>query len=174
MSLKTFVLRIFSLRISRNRIFSWKCSLLKYCNRQGDKEVHRPWGKWGHLWCWERWGTRPARQRGERTVGFGQWRKLDVSRCWKARETGSARHQATLMHRVCIICVSCAIIYHIFNDCNLELCLTVFICSRRINHLAIKNHLYSSSGVREVVSSKKKYCHKKARKIWLSFPNKFF
>jgi hypothetical protein len=50
---------------------------------------------------------------------------------------GSARHQATLMHRVRIRCLLYAIIHHIFNDCNRELCLTVSICFRRINHMAV-------------------------------------
>jgi hypothetical protein len=64
---------------------------------------------------------------------------------------GSARHQSTIMHRVRIICVLCAIIHHVLDDCNRELCLTVSICFRRINHMAVKNHLHSSSGVGEVV-----------------------
>ncbi len=36
------------------------------------------------------------------------------------------------------------------HDC--EPCFTVSICFRRINHMAVKNHLHLSSGVREVVS----------------------
>jgi hypothetical protein len=43
-----------------------------HCNGQGDKEVLGPGGKWGHLGCWGRWGTLPARQGRERTVGYGQ------------------------------------------------------------------------------------------------------
>ncbi len=66
---------------------------------------------------------------------------------------GSARHQATLMHRVHIICVLCATIHYTPDSCNCEPCLTVSVCFRRINHMAVKNHLHSSSGVREVVSS---------------------
>jgi hypothetical protein len=55
------------------------------------------------------------------------------------------------MHRVHIICVLCAIIFHILDNSNREPCLTVPICFRRINHMAVKNHLHSSSGVQEVV-----------------------
>jgi hypothetical protein len=34
-----------------------------------------------------------------------QWRRLDVTKCRKAQETGSSQHQATFRHRVCIICI---------------------------------------------------------------------
>jgi hypothetical protein len=36
----------------------------------------------------------------------------------------------------------------------IRLCLIVFICFRRINHMAVKNHLHSSSGVHEIVSGR--------------------
>jgi hypothetical protein len=46
----------------------------------------------------------------------------------------------------------CAIIHCVPDNCNRELCLTVPICFREINHMAVKNHLHSSYGVQEVVS----------------------
>jgi hypothetical protein len=69
----------------------------------------------------------------------------------KAQGMGSAQHETSLMHRVCIICVICALICYTPNSCNRELCLTVSTCYRRINHMAVKKHVHSSSGVREVV-----------------------
>jgi hypothetical protein len=38
------------------------------------------------------------------------------------------------------------------NNYDCEPCFNVPICFRRINHMAVKNHLHSSSGVREFVS----------------------
>ncbi len=57
------------------------------------------------------------------------------------------------MHRVCILYVKCALTYYIPDSCNCEPCLIVSICFRRINHMAVGNHLHSSSGVWEVVLS---------------------
>ncbi len=74
------------------------------------------------------------------------------ARCQKAWGTGSTQHQSTLMHRVRIIVyVMCNNLFYPW-DCNREPCLTMSICFRRINHMAVKIHLHSSSGVREVVS----------------------
>jgi hypothetical protein len=89
---------------------------------------------------------------GKHTVGIRQWRRLDAPRCQKAWGTSATWHQGTLMQRVHIIRESCAIICCSLYDCNHEPYLTVSICFRRINHMAVKNHLHSSSGVREVVS----------------------
>jgi hypothetical protein len=114
--------------------------------------VHGPWGKWGHIECGEKWGTRPAKRGGKQTVGIRQWRMLDVSRCWTSQGTGWAQHESSLMHRVRIICVICALICYSPDSYDRKPCLTVSICFRRINHMAVKNHFHSSSGVREVVS----------------------
>ncbi len=57
---------------------------------------------------------------------------------------------ATPSHVSCII-VRCALI-----TISITITGTMFYCNhcfRRINHLVVKNHLHSSSGVREVVSS---------------------
>ncbi len=71
----------------------------------------------------------PARQEGKgRTVGIGQWSRGDVAKCLRAQETGSSQHQATFMHRVCVIvyCVSvycinnhnrnCVLLYYLFQE----------------------------------------------------------
>ncbi len=63
-----------------------------------------------------------------------------------------AQHETSLMHRVRILCVICAFVYYISDSCDREPCLTVSICFRKINHMAVKTHWHSSSGVREVVS----------------------
>jgi hypothetical protein len=76
--------------------------------------VRGPWGNGGHLGSRGSQGTRPARRGKEWTVGIGQWRRVDVARCLGAQETGSSKHQATFMHRVCII-VYCVSVYHINN-----------------------------------------------------------
>ncbi len=70
--------------------------------------------------------------------------------CVKTQEAGSSQHQATFMHRVSVI-VHCIIIVT-----SKTITGTVFyciICFRKINHLVVKHHLHSSSGVQEVVSS---------------------
>jgi hypothetical protein len=56
----------------------------------------------------------PAKQGKEWTVGIGQWRRVDVAKCLRAQEMGSPQHQATFMHRVCII-VCCVSVYCIYN-----------------------------------------------------------
>jgi hypothetical protein len=63
---------------------------------------------------------------------------LDVLKMLEGTGEGSAQQQATFMHRVCIICALCVI-----NNHNCEPCFTVPICFRRINHMAVKNHLHS-------------------------------
>jgi hypothetical protein len=87
---------------------------------------------------------------------MGSWHQtveeVRRSRCWKAGGTGSAQHETSLMHRVRILCVICAFVYYIPDSCDREPYLTESICFRRINHMGVKNHLHSSSGVQEVVS----------------------
>ncbi len=68
------------------------------------------------------------------------------------KRTIKSRACVPLMHRVCILCVKCALICYIPDSCDCEPYLTVSIFFRRINHMAVKNHLHSSSGVQEVVS----------------------
>ncbi len=114
---------------------------------KGTEMCVYPGGSEAILSARERGGPGPPGGGGKRTVGIRQWRRLDTPRCQKAWGTSSARHQDTIMHRVCIIRESCAIICHNLNDCNHDPCLTVSICFRRINHMAVKNHLHSSSGV---------------------------
>jgi hypothetical protein len=100
--------------------------------------VHGPWEKRCHIKCGGRRGTRPAKRGGKRTVGIRRWRRLDVSRGWKAQGTGSAQQKTGLMHRVRILCVICALICYTPDSCNRELCLTLAVCFRRINHIAVK------------------------------------
>jgi hypothetical protein len=93
--------------------------------------VRGPWGKRGHIDYGGRLGAKSAKRGGKQTVGIRQWRRLDVSRCWKfwkAQGTGLAQQETGLMHRVRIICVMCALICYTPNSCNRELCLTVSIC----------------------------------------------
>ncbi len=105
------------------------------------------WGNGSHLGSW---GIRPARRGKRRAVGIRQWRRIDVAGCLKTQEMGSSEHQATFMHRVCVI-VRCVIITTPTNITGIVF--YCIICFRKINHLVVKHHLYSSSGVREVVSS---------------------
>ncbi len=109
-----------------------------------------PWGNGGHLGSRRSWGTRPARRGKGQTVGIGQWRRVDVAKCLRAQETGSSQHQATFMHRVCII-VCCVSVYHI-NNHNRNHVLLYYLFQENKSS-GVKNHLHSSSGVREVVSS---------------------
>jgi hypothetical protein len=123
------------------------------CYRRWERGARGPWGKWGHLGCWRGWGTRPARQREERAVGIRQWRKLAILKMLEGTGDGlgttSSHVYAQSTYHICIMC--CNLLR--FNNHNCELCFTVPICFRRINHMAVKKHLHSSSVVREVVSS---------------------
>ncbi len=123
------------------------------CNRRWERGVRGPWGKWGHLGCWRGWGTRPARQREERAVGIRQWRRLAILKMLEGTGDGlgitSSHVYAKSTYHICIMC--CNLLR--FNNHNCELCFTVPICFRRINHMAVKKHLHSSSVVQEVVSS---------------------
>jgi hypothetical protein len=95
-------------------------------------------------------GAQPARRGKRQAVSIRQWRRIDIAGCLKTQSTGSPQHQATFMHRVSVI-VHCVII-----AISTTITGTMFfcvICFRKINHLVVKHHLYSSSGVREVVSS---------------------
>ncbi len=130
-----------------------KCTELDICcNGRRDREMHGPWGKWGHLGCWGRWGTQPARQGRERTVGIRQRRRLVVIKMLEGTGDGlgttSGHLYAQSTYNMCIMCDNP--LHLDIYDC--EPCFTVPICFRRINHMAVKNHLHSSSGVREVVS----------------------
>ncbi len=109
-----------------------------------------PWGKRSHLGSRGSQGTRPARRGKRRAVGIRQWRRIDITRCLKIWKTGSSQHQATFMHRVRII-VHCVLITA--STTITGIVFYCIICFRKINHLVVKNHLHSSSGVREVVSS---------------------
>ncbi len=107
-------------------------------------------GKGSHFGSLGSQGTWPAGRGKRRAVGIRQWRRIDISGCLRKQETGSPQHQATFMHRVCII-VHCVLITT--STTITGIVFYCIICFRRINHLVVKNHLHSSSGVREVVSS---------------------
>jgi hypothetical protein len=88
---------------------------------------------------------------------MGSWHQTveEVRRSQDFRRHGEwARHDtnAPLCTEYVSLCVSCAIICYVLDDFNREACFTWSICFRRINHMAVKNHLHSSSGVREAVS----------------------
>ncbi len=117
------------------------------CNGRCRGGVCGPWGKRSHLGSR---GTRPARRGKRRAVGIGQCRRIDIAGCLKTQETGSSQHQATFMHRVSVI-VHCVVITTPTTMTGIVF--YCIICFRKINHLVVKNHLHSSSGVREVVSS---------------------
>jgi hypothetical protein len=94
----------------------------------------------------------PARQEGEKTDSWYQ--TVEEDRCYKMPQklgdglatTPSHLYAQSTYH--CALCISCHT-----NNHNKNHVFIVFVCFRRINHLAVKNHLHSSSGVREVVSS---------------------
>jgi hypothetical protein len=117
------------------------------CNRRCRGGVCGSWGNGSHL---GRRGTRPARKGKRRADGIRQWRRIDIVGCLKTQETGSSQHPATFMHRVSVI-VHCLVIAVPTTITGIVFyCIT---CFRKINHLVVKHHLHSSSGVREVVSS---------------------
>ncbi len=121
------------------------------CNGKGDKDVRGPWGKWSHLECGRRRGPGPPGGEENEQLASESGGGQTFSRCQKARGTGSTRHQGILMHRIhIIVCIVCNNLCTL-DDYNREPCFTLSICFRRINHMAVKNHLHSSSGVREVV-----------------------
>jgi hypothetical protein len=72
------------------------------CNRQMDKGVRGPWGKWGHHECRGRRGTQPSWQERRWAVGTRQWRLLDVLRMLEDKEDGlgakSMLHYAQSMY----------------------------------------------------------------------------
>jgi hypothetical protein len=122
------------------------------CNGRWGRGVHGPWGKWGHIECRGRRGTRPAKRGGKWTVGIGQWRRLDTFKMFESSKDGLGTTRNQPYAQSMIICVICVLICHTPDNCNRELCLAMPICFRRINHMAVENHLHSSSGVWEVVS----------------------
>jgi hypothetical protein len=94
-----------------------------------------------------------SRQAGKRV---GSWLQTveEVRRSQDVRRHGErTRHdtKAPLCIEYVSLCISCAIICYVLDDCNREPCFTLSICFRRINHMVVKNHLHSSPGVREVV-----------------------
>jgi hypothetical protein len=109
-------------------------------------------GKWGHLGCCGRRGTQPASRGEEQAVGIRQLRRLDVLKMLEGTgdglDTTSSYVYAQSMYHMCIMRDNSLCL----NNYDCEPCHTVPICFRRINHMAVKNHLQSSSGVREVVS----------------------
>jgi hypothetical protein len=92
----------------------------------------------------------PTHQGGRETDSWHQTVEEDRRSQDAGRHEGRARHN--IKPALCIICILCVTIRYIPDNCNRELCLTVPICFRRINHMAVKNHLHSSSGVQEVVA----------------------
>jgi hypothetical protein len=97
----------------------------------------------------------PARQAGGRTGSWHQTvEEVDVLKMLEGTGdrlgTTSSHVYAQSTYHMCNMCDNSL---HLNNyDC--EPCLTIPICFRRVNHMAVKNHLHSSSGVREVVSGK--------------------
>jgi hypothetical protein len=65
------------------------------------------------------------------SVGFRQWRRIDVASWLKTQETGSPHLQETVMHRVSVI-VHCVAVIHYNHNRNHVFCI---ICFRKINHL---------------------------------------
>jgi hypothetical protein len=103
------------------------------------------WGKAGY----------PARQEGRETGSWHQTAEGDRrSKCWEVQE----RAQHNTRSALCTEYVSCdplynkCINYRASSSRDHELCFTVSICFMRINHMAAKIRLHSSSGAREVVS----------------------
>jgi hypothetical protein len=88
---------------------------------------------------------------GERAVGMRRRRSLDVLKMLEGPGdrlgTTSSPVYAQSMYHMCIVCEDSLRL----NNYYCERCLTVPICSRRINHIAVTNHLHTSSSVREVV-----------------------
>jgi hypothetical protein len=127
----------------------------EYCKGRCGGGVRGPWGNGGHLGSQGRRGIRPTRMGKGRKVGMGQWRRIDSTKCLRIQETGSPQHQATFMHRVCIIAQSMyralCVNYHI-NNHNRNHVLLYYLFQEN-KSFGSKNHLHSSSGVREVVSS---------------------
>ncbi len=93
----------------------------------------------------------PARREGEKA---GSWHQtVEEDRHLRMPQNTGNRLPTTpsqFMHRVCII-VHCVLITT--STTITGIVFFCIICFRRINHLVVKNHLHSSSGVREVVSS---------------------
>ncbi len=77
--------------------------VIRYCNGWCGGDVCGPWGKGSHLGSRGSKGTWPVWRGKRRAVGIGQWRRIDGTECLRTEETGSPQHQATFMHRVCII-----------------------------------------------------------------------
>ncbi len=118
-----------------------------HCNGWCGGGVCGSWGNGSHFGSR---GTRPARRGKRRAVGIRQWRSIDTAGCLRTQEMGSPQYQATFMHRVSAI-VHCTIIATPTTITGIVF--YCIICFRKINHLVVKHHLHSSSGVREVVSS---------------------
>jgi hypothetical protein len=104
------------------------------------------WGKGSHLGSR---GARPARRGKRRAVGFEQWRRIDIARWLKTRETGSPHLQETVMHRVIVI-VDCVAVIHYNHNRYRVLLYYLFQENKSFGTIY---HLHSSSDVREVVSS---------------------
>jgi hypothetical protein len=95
-----------------------------------------------------------ARQAGE---GVSSWYRTAEEVRHSQDDTSQRRPalhgtKAPLCTEYVSLCALCALTCCILDDCNHERCFTLSICFRRINHMAVKNHLHSSSGVQEVVS----------------------
>jgi hypothetical protein len=123
----------------------------------GVEECVDPGGNEAILNVGEGRGPGPPGRGGKRTVGIRQWRRLDVQDAGELEGRARQTQNQPYAQSTCILCVICALICYIPDSCNHEPYLTVSICFRRINHMAVKNHLHSSSGVREVVSGTSRY-----------------
>jgi hypothetical protein len=127
-------------------LFMWNSN----CNGWCEESVRGPWGNGGHLGSRGSRGNWPARRGKGQTDGIRQRRRIDSTKMpqktgKKLATTPSHVYAQRMYH--CALCINYRIniITGIVFYC--------IICFRRINHLVIKNHLHSFSGVREVVSS---------------------
>jgi hypothetical protein len=94
-------------------------------------------------------GARPARRGKRRTVGFRQWRRIDIAGWSKMQEMGSPLLQETFMHRVSVIEHCVAVIQYNHN----RNCVSLYYLFQENKSFGTDHHLHSSSNVREVVSS---------------------
>jgi hypothetical protein len=118
------------------------------CNCDGRWEgcVCGSWKKGSHLGSR---GARPANRGKRLAVGFGQWRRRDIARWQKTRETGSPHLQETFMHRVSATVHCIAVIRYNHNRNHVSL----YYLFQENKSLGTNCRLHSSSDVREVVSS---------------------
>ncbi len=110
------------------------------------------WGNGDSSAGWGSQGAQPASKGKGRADSVSQWKGKDVKEMLQNVGDGLATtssHVYAQSRCHCALCINHHVNNHNKNSfyCN--------YCCRRINHLVVKHHLHSSSGVREVVSSTK-------------------